>query len=82
MGGKYKAMEFVRGAKGKATYLGLKRTKLHEEKQPSDWAKSVRRHQETSSKHKALKNKQKLVGNTGLTQKQHDEARRAQADYY
>ena len=46
MGGKYKGMEFVRGAKGRATYLGMKRTRLHEEKQPTAWAKSVRRHEE------------------------------------
>ncbi len=46
MGGKYSGMEFMRGAKGRATYLGMKRTRLHEEKHPSDWAKSVRRHEE------------------------------------
>lgn len=46
MGGKYKGMEFVRGAKGKATYLGMKRTRLHEEKQPSSFAKSMRRNKE------------------------------------
>jgi hypothetical protein len=46
MGGKYSGMEFMRGAKGRATYLGMKRTRLHEEKQPTSFAKSVRRHQE------------------------------------
>ena len=46
MGGKYKGMEFVRGARGRATYLGMKRTKLHEEKQPTSFAKSIRRHEE------------------------------------
>lgn len=46
MGGKYKGMEFMRGAKGKATYLGMKRSRLHEEKNPSSWAKSVRRYEE------------------------------------
>lgn len=46
MGGKYKGMEFMRGAKGRATYLGMKKTRLHEEREPTSFAKSVRRHEE------------------------------------
>lgn len=62
MGGKYRSMHFIRHSnKSKSSsYVGVKKTRMFNEENPSQAAKSVRRHEE--SKHKRLEKRSKKAG--------------------